>query len=91
MFISKVEKLKLISSMMDLTATVHQLDTEIIFLKAKLKTLESQPKEVKPKKPRKKWTMSAEGRAKVSAAVKARHAQKQLEKQNATSISTTSV
>jgi hypothetical protein len=91
MFISKVEKLKLISSMMDLTATVHQLDTEIIFLKAKIKTLEGHKKEAKPKKTRKQSTMSAEGRARIGAAVKAYHAKKKLEKQNATSISTTSI
>ena len=89
MFISKVEKLKLISSMMDLTATVHQLDTEIIFLKAKLKTLEGKTPEAK--KPRKKHIMSPETRARMSQMMKERHAKNKQEKQNATSISTTSV
>lgn len=89
MFISKVEKLKLISSMMDLTATVHQLDTEIIFLKAKIKTLEGKTPETK--KPRKKHTMSPEGRARMSQMMKERHAKNKQEKQNATSISTTSI
>jgi hypothetical protein len=91
MFISKVEKLKLISSMMDLMATVQKLDSEVIYLKGKIKTLEGQTKEAKQKKPRKQSTMSAEGRARIGAAVKAYHANKKLEKQNATSISTTSI
>jgi hypothetical protein len=43
------------------------------------------------KKPRKKRTMSPEGRAKMSQIMKDRHAKAKLEKQNANSINTTSI
>jgi len=84
MFISKIEKLKLISGMMDLVATVQKLDNEVIYLKGKLKVLEGGGE-------KRKRTMSPEGKAKMSRIMKERHAQKKLEKENATSISTTSV
>jgi hypothetical protein len=84
MFISKVEKLKLISSMMDLMATVQKLDSEVIYLKGKIKALEGGEK-------KKKHTMTPEGRAKMSQMMKERHAKIKQEKQNATSISTTSI
>jgi len=83
MFISKVEKLKLIAGMIDLTATIQKLDSEVIFLKAKIKTLEG-------KKPAKK-PMSEAQRAKQREYAKRYKAKKQLEKKNATSISTTSI
>jgi len=89
MFISKIEKLKLITGMMDLMATVQKMDSEVIFLKAKIKALEGG--KTPPQKPKKQSTMSAEGRAKISAAVKAYHANKKLERENVTSISTTSI
>ena len=89
MFISKIEKLKLITGMMDLMATVQKLDSEVIFLKAKIKAFEGG--KTPPKKPRKKSTMTAESRAKISAAVRARHAKKKLERENVTSISTKSI
>jgi outer membrane murein-binding lipoprotein Lpp len=74
MFISKVEKIKLTSSVMDLLATVQKLDNDIIYLKAKIKTLED-------KAPKKKRNMSAEGRAKMSQIMKERHAKIKLEKE----------
>jgi len=91
MFISRSEKDQINTSIKDIVKNLSNLNNQLTYLSAKVKVLENVKPEPKPKKPRKKWTMSAEGRAKVSAAVKARHAQKQLEKQNATSISTTSI
>ena len=84
MFISKVEKLKLISNMMDLTATIQQMDGEIIFLKARIKVLET--KKLKVKKP-----LTEEQRIKQREYAKLYKARKLQEKQNATSISTTSI
>lgn len=84
MFISKVEKLKLISNMMDLTATIQQMDSEIIFLKAKIKVLET--KKIKVKKP-----LTEEQRIKQREYAKLYKARKLQEKQNATSISTESI
>ena len=84
MFISKVEKLKLISSMMDLTATIQQMDIEIIFLKARIKFLET--KKIKVKKP-----LTEEQRIKQREYAKLYKARKLQEKQNATSISTESI
>jgi predicted RNase H-like nuclease (RuvC/YqgF family) len=84
MFISKVEKLKLISSMMDLMATVQKLDNEVIYLKGKIKALEG------AKKPAKK-PMSEAQRIKQREYAKRYKARKLQEKQNATSISTTSI
>ena len=68
--------------MIDLTATIQKLDSEVIFLKAKIKTLEG-------KKPAKKMTEAQ--RAKQREYAKRYKAKKQLEKKNATSISTTSI
>ena len=91
MFISRNEKEQINVNIKDIVRSLSNLNTALTYLSAKVKVLENAKPEPKPKKPRKKWTMSAEGRAKVSAAVKARHEQKKLEKQNATSVSTTSI
>jgi hypothetical protein len=89
MFISNAEKNQMRESITYLLAETSRLKSEILFLTAKIKVLEGKTPEAK--KPRKKSTISAEGRAKIGAAVKAYHAKKKLEKQNATSISTTSI
>jgi hypothetical protein len=91
MFISRNEKEQINDNIKDIVKSLSNLNTALTYLSAKVKVLENAKPEAKPKKPRKKWTMSAEGRAKVSAAVKARHELKKLEKQNATSVSTTSI
>jgi hypothetical protein len=80
MFISKMEKLKLISGIMDLMATVQKLDSEIIYLKGRIKALEGGNKE------RKKRTISEETRAKMSQMMKARHAKNKMEKEYADSL-----
>jgi len=55
-----------------------------------ISTLITQLEAIKnPTKP--KRTMSPEGRAKMSRIMKERHAKNKLEKQNATSVSTTSI
>jgi len=55
-----------------------------------ISTLITQIEAIKnPTKP--KRTMSPEGRAKMSRIMKERHAKNKLEKQNATSVSTTSI
>jgi hypothetical protein len=84
MFISKLEKLKLISGIMDLMATVQRLDSEIIYLKARIKTLEG-------KKPVVKKKSTAEQRAKQREYARRYYAKKQSEKKNVNSISITSV
>jgi hypothetical protein len=83
MFISKVEKLKLISSMMDLMATVQKLDSEVIYLKGKIKTLEGKKKPAKP--------LTEAQRIKQREYAKQYKARKLQEKKNASSISTTSI
>ena len=88
MFISNAEKNQMRESITFLLGETSRLKSEVLFLTAKIKVLEGK---TPPKKPRKQSTMSAEGRARIGAAVKAYHAKKKLEKQNATSISTTSI
>jgi hypothetical protein len=89
MFISSTEKINIQNAIESLRFSLADANTEILYLKAKIKVLEGKTPEAK--KPRKKSTISAEGRAKIGAAVKAYHAKKKLEKENATSISTTSI
>jgi hypothetical protein len=89
MFISNAEKNQMRESITYLLAETSRLKNGVLFLTAKIKVLEGQ--KAPPKKPKKQSTMSAEGRARIGAAVKAYHAKKKLEKENATSISTTSI
>ena len=89
MFISSTEKINIQNAIESLRFSLADANTEILYLKAKIKVLEGKTPEAK--KPRKPSTISAEGRAKIGAAVKAYHAKKKLEKENATSISTTSI
>lgn len=83
MFISNAERIQLKKDIETLSKIVGELNTEVMFLSAKIKVLEGKGKE--PKKTR---TMSPENRAKLSAMMKARHAKKKLEKQNGNSVST---
>jgi hypothetical protein len=89
MFISKAEKINIQNAIEGLRFSLADANTEILYLKAKIKVLEG--KTTEPKKPRKKHTMSPEGRARMSQMMKDRHAKNKLEKANATSISTTSI
>jgi hypothetical protein len=89
MFISSTEKINIQNAIESLRFSLADANTEILYLKAKIKVLEGKTPEAK--KPRKKSTISAEGRARIGAAVKAYHAKKKLEKENVTSISTTSI
>jgi hypothetical protein len=89
MFISTKEKNQIEEALKGLCIRIEHLSTEMFYLSGKIKALEGE--KTPPKKPRKQSTMSAEGRARISAAVKAYHAKKKLEKENATSISTTSI
>ena len=89
MFISTKEKNQIEEALKGLCIRIEHLSTEMLYLSGKIKALEGE--KTPPKKPRKQSTMSAEGRARIGAAVKAYHAKKKLEKQNATSISTTSI
>jgi hypothetical protein len=85
MFISKLEKIGMETSIKVLESVVEKLRLEVVYLSAKVRALEG--KTPKTKKPKKQSTMSAEGRARIGAAVKAYHAKKKLEKQNANSVS----
>lgn len=89
MFISKKEKIQIAEALKAICTRIEHLSTEMLYLSGKIKALEGG--KTPSKKPRKQSTMSAEGRARISAAVKAYHAKKKLEKENATSISTTSI
>jgi hypothetical protein len=89
MFISSKEKINIQNAIESLRFSLADANTEILYLKAKVKALEGKAPETK--KPRKKHTMSPEVRAKMSQIMKDRHAKKKLEKANATSISTTSI
>jgi len=89
MFILSKEKNQITEALKALCMRIEYLGDEVLYLSGKIKALEGG--KTPSKKPRKKSTMSAEGRARISAAVKAYHAKKKLEKQNANSVSTTSV
>lgn len=87
MFISKKEKTQIEEALKAICMRLEYLSNDFLYLSGKVKALEGG--KTPSKKPRKQSTMSAEGRARISAAVKAYHAKKKLEKENATSISTT--
>jgi hypothetical protein len=89
MFISRNEKEQIVKDIKVLAELISGINTELTYLTAKIKVLESAKAEPKP--PRKKHTMSPETRAKMSQMMKERHAKYKEEKQNATSISTTSI
>jgi hypothetical protein len=89
MFISNTERVQLRKDLDQMSKLFNDMNNDMIYLIARIKVLESKTPETK--KPRKPSTMSAEGRARIGAAVKAYHAKKKLEKENATSISTTSI
>ena len=86
MFISNSERIQLHKDIEGLKILVKAMDAQIIFLMAKVKVLEGAWQEKK-----KKHTMSAESRAKMSQMMKDRHAKKKMEKENGNSVSTTSV
>jgi hypothetical protein len=96
MFISKAEKkqlqntFELLQTQMKMVKNDISIQRELInnhreLIKKLIVQLEP------PKKPRKKHTMSPETRARMSQMMKDRHAKNRLEKQNANSVSTTSV
>jgi hypothetical protein len=85
MFISKSEKEHLTNDVINLAKLISGLNVSLVQLSLRVDKIEKPTPKVK--KSHKKWTMSAEGRANVSAALKARHAKKKLEKQNAASVS----
>ena len=84
MFILKNEKLYIEQSITDLFATVEKLKTEVIFLAAKVKVLENIDKEKIEEKIRQR-------KEKQRDYMRRYKAKKKLEKQNATSISATSI
>ena len=87
MFISKKEKTQIEEALKAICMRLEYLSNDFLYLSGKVKALEGG--KTPSKKSRKQSTMSAEGRARIGAAVKAYHAKKKLEKENATSISTT--
>jgi hypothetical protein len=86
MFISNDERIQLRKDLDQMSKLFNDMSNDMIYLIARIKVLEGGKTP-----PKKKSGMTPEGRAKVSAAVKAYHAKKKMEKQNATSISTTSI
>ena len=89
MFISSKEKSQIEEALKGLCIRIEHLSTEMLYLSGKIKALEGE--KTPPKKPRKKRTMTPESRAKMSQMMKDRHAKNKLEKQNANSVSTTSI
>ncbi len=87
MFISKKEKTQIEEALKAICMRLEYLSNDFLYLSGKVKALEGG--KTPSKKPRKQSTMSAEGRARIGAAVKAYHAKKKLEKENANSVSTT--
>jgi hypothetical protein len=87
MFISKKEKTQIEEALKAICMRLEYLSNDFLYLSGKVKALEGKTPETK--KPRKKHTMSPEGRARMSQMMKDRHAKNKLEKENATSISTT--
>jgi hypothetical protein len=89
MFISNTEKVQLRKDLDQMSRLFKDMNNDMIYLIARVKVLEGE--KTPPKKPRKKHTMTPEGRARMSQMMKDRHAKNKLEKANATSISTTSI
>ena len=84
MFISKNEKIYIERSITDLFATVEKLKTEVIYLSAKVKVLENIDKDKIEERIKLKKDKQREYNRRYKA-------KKKLEKQNATSISTTGI
>jgi len=89
MFISNTERVQLRKDLDQMSKLFNEMNNDMIYLIARVKALEGKTPE--PKKPRKKRTMTPEGRAKMSQMMKDRHAKNKLEMQNANSVSTTSI
>lgn len=85
MFIPTAERIQLRKDLDQMARLFNDMNTDMLLLIARIKVLEAD----KPP-PKKKRTLSPEGRARMSQMMKDRHAKNKLEKQNATSISTTS-
>jgi len=86
MFISNTERVQLRKDLDQMSKLFNDMNNDMIYLIARIKVLEG---EKNP--PKRKRTMTPEGKAKMSQMMKDRHAKKKLEKENATSISTTSI
>ena len=84
MFISNAERIQLRKDLDQMSKLFNDMNNDMIYLIARIKVLEG---EKNP--PKRKRTMTPEGKAKMSQMMKDRHAKKKLEEQNASSISTT--
>ena len=84
MFISNAERIQLRKDLDQMSKFFNDMNNDMIYLIARIKVLEG---EKNP--PKRKRTMTPEGKAKMSQMMKDRHAKKKLEEQNASSISTT--
>ena len=81
MFISTVEKIHLKNSIESLSKIVNDMNTELLYLSAKVKEMENR------KPPKKKMTEAQRNKRREYA--RAYQARKKLEKQNGNGISTT--
>lgn len=86
MFISNTERIQLRKDLDQMSKLFNDMNNDMIYLIARIKVLEG---EKNP--PKRKRTMTPEGKAKMSQMMKDRHAKKKLEEQNANRISTTSI
>ena len=84
MFISNTERIQLRKDLDQMSKLFNDMNNDMIYLIARIKVLEG---EKNP--PKRKRTMTPEGKAKMSQMMKDRHAKKKLEEQNANSINTT--
>lgn len=86
MFISNTERVQLRKDLDQMSKLFNDMNNDMIYLIARIKVLEG---EKNP--PKRKRTMTPEGKAKMSQMMKDRHAKKKLEEQNANRISATSI
>lgn len=87
MFISNNERIQLRTDIETLCKIIGDLNTEVVYLKAKVKVLEG--KKAAQAKPKKQMTEAQ--RAKQREYAKRYQAKKRMEKKNGNSISTTGV
>ena len=89
MFISTAERIRIKGDLETLAKIVGDMNSELVYLSAKVKALEAKPVPRPVKKTYKKKKLTAEQREKQREYARRYQAKKRLEKQNGNSVSTT--
>ena len=89
MFISTAERIRIKGDLETLAKIVGDMNSELVYLSAKVKVLEAKPVPQPVKKTYKKKKLTAEQREKQREYARRYQAKKRLEKQNGNGISTT--